>query len=330
MTKLSPFQGVIAEIQFGSHLYKLNSETSDHDYAGIYIPTLDDILMGKTTPVVDLSDNKKTKNGIDDVDRKFYSLRKFIELAAKGDTNVMDILHCSDDDVLITSNLFNLLRSVKSKCYTKNCSSMVGYLKAQANKYGVKGSRLAAVNKALKMCNAIRDKSQTLEEYWDFIPTSEFSKLIITDTENSGIQRFYEVCGRKYQDCLTFEEFEENMKALKSKYGHRAEKAESNDGVDFKAISHALRVGYQTQDILTKGTYSFPLDQTDFIKKVKSGNVNIGEVRQVLEDLVKSIEIQIEESDLPEEPDVKFWDDLYLKICRDWYDISIDEEYRGG
>jgi len=321
LTKLQPFSSAIAEIQFGSHLYKLNTENSDRDYAGIYLPTIDDILLENVTTVIDISDNKKTKNGPEDIDRKFYSLRKFMSLAAKGDTNVMDMLHCSDSDILTTSDIFDTLRANRSKCYTKNCSSMVGYVKAQANKYGVKGSRLSAVNKALKMCEAIRDKSQTLSDYWDFIPVSEFSKLISTDTENSGVQRFYEVCGRKYQDCLTFEEFEENMTALKSKYGSRAEKAESNDGVDFKAISHALRVGYQTQDILTKGTYGFPLDQTEYIKKVKAGEVNIGDVRQVLEDLVKNIKVQIEESDLPEEPDTKFWDDLYLKICRDHYSI---------
>ena len=33
--------------QYGSHLYGLNTENSDLDFRGVYIPTLDDIILGK-------------------------------------------------------------------------------------------------------------------------------------------------------------------------------------------------------------------------------------------------------------------------------------------
>ena len=33
--------------QYGSHLYGLNTENSDLDFRGVYIPTLDDIILKK-------------------------------------------------------------------------------------------------------------------------------------------------------------------------------------------------------------------------------------------------------------------------------------------
>lgn len=37
----------IVEMAHGSHLYGLETENSDMDYKGIYLPKLDDVLLGK-------------------------------------------------------------------------------------------------------------------------------------------------------------------------------------------------------------------------------------------------------------------------------------------
>jgi len=321
--ELPRFAGSIVEMRVGSHLYGLNTQDSDQDFAGIYIPDLSEVLLNSQQDVVDLSTNTETKNSPEDIDRKFFSLRKFIELCKKGDTNALDMLHADDKNIISSSEAFETIKKNRAKCYTRNMSSMLGYLRAQANKYGVRGSRLSAVNKAIKMCDAITDKKTTLADYWSFLPISEFSWTESIDSESSGIQNFYVVCGRKYQDCMTYGEFGECMNNLRKKYGSRAEQAESNDGVDFKSIVCALRVGYQMIDILTTGTYSYPLAQTEYLKDVRAGRESITDIRKVLERLVDEVLLKIEDSDLPEEPDTKFWDDLYLDICAKEYRITV-------
>jgi len=323
--KLPFFEGSLLEMKIGSRMYGLHTVDSDYDYAGIYLPSLDDVLANRVVDVVDLSTNTETKNGPADIDRKFFSLRKFIELCKKGDTNALDMLHADDSMIIHHSATFETIRKHKEKCYTKNMSSMVGYLRSQANKYGVKGSRLAAVNKALKMCEAVKNKQSTLSDYWTFLPTSEFSWVESTDTESSGVQNFYVVCGRKYQDCMTYEEFHTCMLNLRKKYGERSEKAESHDGIDFKSITCALRVGYQVQDILTKGTYYYPLEQTEYLKDVRAGRAPIGDLRKVLERLVDNVGALMVDSSLPDEKDDVFWDQLYLKLAKKEYDLESNK-----
>ena len=98
--------------QYGSHLYGLNTENSDLDFRGVYIPTLDDIILKKdkdeinTELTIDIpqpSPVRKMDNGLEvvlsvcvtkkiKVDVKIFSLQKFIQLCSKADTNALDLL----------------------------------------------------------------------------------------------------------------------------------------------------------------------------------------------------------------------------------------------
>lgn len=71
----------LVEMEFGSHLYGLNTDNSDKDYKGIFIPTAKEILLGTAPKVIDTSTgDKSSKNTKDDIDRHLYSLKKFIVL----------------------------------------------------------------------------------------------------------------------------------------------------------------------------------------------------------------------------------------------------------
>lgn len=104
--------------QYGSHLYGLNTENSDLDFRGVYVPNLDDIILGKAQDEINteleievqesiseqgnsmemgditissVSDGK-WKSTIKKVDVKIFSLQKFITLCSKADTNALDLL----------------------------------------------------------------------------------------------------------------------------------------------------------------------------------------------------------------------------------------------
>jgi hypothetical protein len=97
-------------------------------------------------------------------------------------------------------------------------------------------------------------------------------------------------------------------------YGHRAKLAEKNEGIDWKAMSHALRAGYQARDIYKDGDFSYPLKETEFLKQVKTGKLSFDQVADELERLVTEIEILSENSNLPESVDVEFWNKWLISV----------------
>jgi len=319
---LSDFEGTLVEMEFGSHLYGLSTPKSDHDFVGVYMPTLQDVIMKRDQNTIDFNTNTTTKNGPEDVDRKFYSLWKFIDGCKKGNTDVLDMLHSDEKNIIKKTPAWDKIVSVRHMAYTKNMKSFVGYLRTQANKYGVKGSRIACVRKALKVCDSVRNKQDLLGEYAAFLPTGEFLQFETTDHPSTGEQHFYVVCGRKYQDTVTIEHFEENLNKLLSQYGHRAKAAEENDGVDWKAVSHALRVGYQTRALFVHGSYSFPLEESEFILKVKLGQTTMQEVRPELDAIVEEIEMLSQVSQFPAFVDTVFWDNLFWEIVAGEYNLE--------
>jgi predicted nucleotidyltransferase len=72
----------VVNMLFGSHLYGLNTPTSDEDFKGIYIPTLKELLLHSYPDTVDYSTGPKdAKNSAGDTDITVHSLSKFVRQA---------------------------------------------------------------------------------------------------------------------------------------------------------------------------------------------------------------------------------------------------------
>src|SRR6516162_8798992 len=89
---------LIVEMRFGSHLYGTTTPLSDLDYKGVYIPDARDILLQRVRRSVSQSRPKALgeKNSAGDVDRELYSLQRFLELLAEGQTVALDMLFAPD------------------------------------------------------------------------------------------------------------------------------------------------------------------------------------------------------------------------------------------
>ena len=154
------------------------------------------------------------------------------------------------------------------------------------------------------------------------LPTSEHIFPIKQETLKNGTLNFYEVCGRKYQDTLTLEQLLSHAKDIYDEYGDRAKQAKNDEGIDWKAVSHALRASYQVLGILKDGDFEYPLPQSDFLLATKKGELNfINEVQPELENLIVQIETLSETSSLPRKVDKKFWDEWLLDIY--WSEIKL-------
>lgn len=336
---------IVMETIFGSHLYGLETPNSDTDYKGIFIPDARDILLGNAPKTIQSSTgDKHSKNTKDDIDNQMFSLTKFISLACEGDTVAIDMLHADDAKLKANSEIWQYIRANRHRFYTKELTSLFDYVRKQAAKYGVKGSRLAA----LREVHAVLQRS--VHDTWSAVsvadlsvdvdtskygkrikvgdishtfPTNEFCRFITDDTQKSGCQDFYEVLGRKFQFTISIAEMKKSIYKLWDEYGERARQAEANNGIDWKALSHALRGGYQLINIYKNGDLVYPMEQNPLILAVKTGKMPFKDVQEELERVVCEVERLAAISDYPEEVDKAFWEDFLEKV----YSKHVCESY---
>lgn len=297
---------IIVKMIFGAHLYGTATPNSDVDYKGVFLPSKEEVLLGRIPKSFSYStgknDSKNTKN---DTDIEIYSLHYFIKLACDGQTVAMDMLHAPEDKILEKSHIWDLIVKQRQKFYTKNLSSFIDYARRQASKYGVKGSRINAVLQVLEILNK-EDPSKKMREIWNKLPRIEHCYDVAPDPNG---MRQYQVCGKFFQESATIGYVIPILQNFYNEYGRRAKLASENKNIDWKAVSHALRAAYQTKEILTQKTIAFPLKNATFLTKVKQGKLDyLTEVGPALEALMEEVEDLVHNTDLPEEVDRAFWE----------------------
>ena len=109
----------------GSHAYGTNIPTSDTDYSGVFVQNLDSILG--ISYVDQINDDKN--------DIVIYELRRFLELLAKNNPTVLELLNTPEDCVVYKHPLFDKILENKDNLLTKICAnSFGGYAKEQISK----------------------------------------------------------------------------------------------------------------------------------------------------------------------------------------------------
>lgn len=309
---------IVVKMEYGSHLYGLNHAGSDTDYQSIALPTAEQIIMQQANFDIKMSTGDQlSKNTNQDIDDEVMSLSKFLMQAMAGKNTAIDMLHASPEQVMITSDIWLELQDKRHMFYTKDMSSYVDYVQGQAAKYGVKGSRLAALQAAMDYFKGFGDSDMDelrLGDVAEYLPIGEHAYMVEVETK-AGPQQFYEICQRKFDFKNKISYCLVNMQRIYDGYGHRAKLAESNDGVDWKAVSHALRAGFQAKHIYKSGGFSYPLPETPFIMDVKLGKVDYKTgVQPAIEELVAEVTKLAEASTLPETCDTEYWNKwLYEK-----------------
>lgn len=156
--KKSPGSKPLYLVIRGSHAYGTNIETSDTDYSGIFIQSMDDILGNKY--VEQINDDKN--------DIVIYEIRRFLELLGTNNPTVLELLNTPEDCVIYKDPIFDLILNDKEKFITKICAkSLGGYAKQQISK--AKGQN--------KKQNWEKDKV-TRKEVLDFVYVIEGEKSI--------------------------------------------------------------------------------------------------------------------------------------------------------
>ena len=306
---------VAVKIIFGSHLYGTANENSDKDFKGIFMPTKEQIFLGKIPKALNWNTKKgEGKNTSEDIDTELYSLHYFLWLACEGETVALDMLHAPDEMILESSDIWRRIAAERHRFYTKNLKAFVGYARRQASKYGIKGSRLNDAKRVIEFCDTAQREAR-VKQVWEQLPTGEH---IFKHAEDVNGVRMYEVCGRKTCETATVEYLRTTVEHFFKNYGARAEQAAKNEGIDWKAVSHALRAAYQVKQVLTEKTILFPLREADYLRQVKEGKLSYqSEVAPALDSLMDEIEALSVASDLPMNVDRKYWDNFLISVIEE-------------
>jgi RNA repair pathway DNA polymerase beta family len=317
---------LIVEMRFGSHLYGTATPLSDLDYKGVYVPDARDILLQRVRSTISQSRPKAPgeKNSAGDVDREIYGLQRYLELLSEGQTVALDMLFAPD--AVMVSEAGPEWREIQhnsDRLVTRRAASFVRYCRQQANKYGIKGSRVAVARAALALlisAEAVHGstaKLGTIEtEVTAFVSRAEHASLLDMEMPGGRLVRHLEVCGRKVPFTSSIKSAREVVQRLVDEYGERALQAERNEGVDWKALSHAVRVGREALELFETGRITFPLSCAAEILAIKRGERPYPAVGEEIERLLEAVEGAATRSALRDEPDQDFIDDLVARAYR--------------
>jgi hypothetical protein len=316
---------LIVEMRFGAHLYGTDTATSDLDLKGVYLPGARDILLQRAAAAAPSGDRKPpgARNAPGDVDREVYSLQRYLALLAEGQTVALDMLFAPDWAMTMPPGpLWREIQANRDRLVSRRSAAFVRYCRQQANKYGIKGSRIATTRQALALLGAAEARlggqtklARLAAELADFAG-AEHVGLIDLPTPGGKLVRHLEVCGRKMPFTATIKTAREVVEGLVNQFGERARQAERNEGVDWKALSHAVRVGREAIELLADGRITFPLRDADRIRRIKAGEVPYEAVAAEIESLLGEVEAAAAASALPDAPDQAFIDELVISAYR--------------
>ena len=133
----------ILEMVTGSWLYgTANPKTSDKDYVGIFIPSIEYILGFKTIEEVDFSivaKNSEGKNTEKALDRKLYAIKKFVCLATANNPNIIEMLFPEPENIVFINDVGKELLAIRHLFPWKGCKQrFIGYAVSQKHKAIVK------------------------------------------------------------------------------------------------------------------------------------------------------------------------------------------------
>jgi len=347
-------QGIlIYKVIRGSHAYGTNLPSSDIDYSGIYIQSLDDIIGLKYREQVNDSKN----------DIVYYEIRRFLELLASNNPTVLELLNISEDCIVYKHPVMDMILENKEKFITKNCrNSFGGYARQQISKaqglnkkmnweqsqvtrkgpldfcYVIEGQKTIPLIDFLKQ-NEIDQKYCGLSKiphardmYALFFDSNLESSIdfrgIVVENSNkirlSNIPKdMQHTCVFYYNEdgysmhCRKFKEYEE---WLKNRNTQRYVEIENHQqSIDGKNMMHTRRLLDMAKEIALGQGINVRRPDAEFLISIRQGKVNLEDLIQHAEDEIKEIDKLYAESNLPDNVDKNFVNDLLIEMRKHFY-----------
>jgi hypothetical protein len=300
---------ILFSTQYGSKLYGTNNAASDTDLKHVVLPSLNDLLLGKTVQNVVKKTNKKefTKNSAEDTDEEFIPIQIFATHFLEGQTYSLELAYAVDFteafQIVYDPAFKDFCHELRDKFLTSNMSALIGYAVNQASLYSFKGERLNAV-RAVKnvyetFINILTANSKPTDCLTNFNLSMqeisfEFPKYVQVTEYAIDRASTMRPCIKLLEKVLPYTStFETNLAVVKShlkKYGSRADAA-SVDNVDWKASGHALRVVDEGIMLLKNRYLEFPFQNNyvDLLLQIKNGQLPYSDVIAMLNERLEEL-----------------------------------------
>jgi predicted nucleotidyltransferase len=263
---------IIFECRTGSHLYGTMTPTSDEDFMGVFLPGSNDLFNLEQCPTewdqgVKLSTG--VRNSAGDIDRKYYSLQKFLSLAMEGQSNQTEMLYAPAQAIITrTPEWDEIMRHRDVLVSAMSISSMVGFCVAQSIKACSKGDNL---NQIRSIIAALAKHAATTKIADAMASDSILSENLGRTTNKEGVNLLI-VAGKKWDFHATVKRVNADLKKMESKYGQRSRQT-ADSGFDYRSLSHAYRLVGEAREFISTGTLTLPRPQNevDLMLSIKRG-----------------------------------------------------------
>ena len=316
----------LVELRAGSHLYGTATPASDTDLKAVHLPTARDILLQRARPTVteERAKERGERNLPGDVDRESYSLQRFLDFVLAGQPLALEMLFAPDAVMTMPPDpLWRAVQALASRLVSRQATPFLRYCRLQAKRYGSKGARAAVARQAVTLLEDAEAAQGTTARLAVIEPAlaafaagTPHAALIDLPVGGGRDMRHLELCGRKVPLHASIKAAREMAARLLAEYGARTLLAEQDGGVDWKALSHAVRVGQEAIELLATGRLVFPLAGAGHLLAIKLGHVPYEAVTEEIARLLRTVEAAAATSTLPDEPDRDAAEDLVLQAYR--------------
>lgn len=264
----------------GSHLYHLNTESSDEDYVGVFMPKEEYFFGLKNIEQIDCSKKDKdenNKNTSEAIDCVLYEIRKFTNLCFKCNPNILEMLFVNDSEILFENSVFKKYREMLSiNCpYKKGIEgAFFGYARNQQKKMLEKIDNLCIIEDTYKFLKNFleRDKDNNKLLIWEMKENKEFQQYFTFKNHSVSVKNI-----RNFIKTDTLKIIKDKLQRTVNSYGNRTNSMREI-GYDKKFASHVFRLLSEGKQLMETGKIKFPLDDRDFIMDVKLGKLSRKEV----------------------------------------------------
>ncbi len=341
---------LIFEAVTGSKAYGLDSERSDTDIRGVFV-------LPKTV-LYSLNDVSQVANDSNDI--VYYELRRFIELLAKNNPNIIELLNVPAKNILYRHAIMDEIKS--EDFLSKLCEqTYANYAYSQIKKaYGLEKKIMKPMSKERKtvpdFCYV--HKNKTVLPLADFLSANnmkqedvglsaishmkdcynmfysdegKYSGIIWKDNANdvslSSIEKEAQPVGLLY---FNKEGYSTHCKSYKD-YWDWVEKRNNErynstmahgKKYDAKNMMHVFRLLKMAREIATSGDINVFRKDREFLLSIKAGEFEYDDLVQKAEKMKEELPELFEKSNLPVQPDAQKVNEVLIKMRSNYYEIK--------
>jgi RNA repair pathway DNA polymerase beta family len=301
-----PNQSIVKTI-YGSHLFGLNTDSSDQDYKGVFQSSLSDIILGRDVKTINSSTSSFDQtNTSTDIDTEFKELRTFIGDCLDGQTYAIEMLFTPPSLILETSPIWQFIQANRVRLIPRDLKAFASYAFSHSAKYSLRGERLQELQRVIVWFE-LQDQKLRLRDVIDDLQLSDYTFTEIykhkLKTQSHPDEQRLCCLGMIFQYNKSIAECTQILTKRLLNYGPNALPKEAIE-IDWKAYSHVSRLLSEWEQLLTESRLTFPIPSCEWILQVKKGTIPMEVVQdKIFEEFVRISKLP---NKLPD-ADTQFW-----------------------